>query len=83
MAASKPVVEQPVVFAASGNSTDRPTCGPSTLDLRGLRILVLVDHVLVGAMHSSMSLLAPRALPKSGKGGEILSGVAVKHMSSS
>ena len=47
------------------------------LDLRGLRVLVLVDHVLVdGQCHQGEKLgLGPRLA----EGGQVLAGVAIEH----
>ena len=49
----------------------------SALDLRGLRVLVLVDHVLVDReVHQRVDL---RLLPRLAERGEVLAGVAVEH----
>jgi hypothetical protein len=77
-ASLEPVVEQPMVLAASGEfhrSASMCTQRASISALCG--ILVLVDHVLVDALvHQLMDL---RVQPGLAEGRQVLAGVAVQH----
>ena len=78
MAASlEPVVEQPMVLAASGEFHKIGEHVDAALfDGRGLRVFILVDHVLVGGLVHD--LLDFGFDPGGAEGGEILLRVAVE-----
>ena len=72
-----PVVEQPVASRRRARATVGQDGDAAPLELRGLRVLVLVDHVLVDALGHELPGL--RLHPGGDERGQVEAGVAVEH----
>ena len=77
-ASDDPIVDVPIDFSASGEfHSDGDHLPAAGLDRRRLRVLVLVDHVLVGRL--GVEPVGVRVHPGAHERGEVQPGVAVEH----